>query len=44
MSPTIIPYFATGLMYEAGFERIAAIAGGLSAWKQAGGAVEGRNS
>lgn len=30
-------------MYEAGFERIAAIAGGLSAWKAAGGAVEGRN-
>lgn len=28
-------------MYEAGFEHIAAIKGGLSAWREAGGATEG---
>ncbi|MEM9803728.1 MAG: rhodanese-like domain-containing protein [Cyanobacteria bacterium P01_D01_bin.56] len=31
-------------MYQAGFEHTAAIEGGLSAWKAAGGAVEGRNT
>ncbi|MEM1251861.1 MAG: rhodanese-like domain-containing protein [Cyanobacteria bacterium P01_H01_bin.21] len=31
-------------MYKAGFERIAAIRGGLPAWKAVGGAVEGRNT
>ena len=31
-------------MYEAGFERVAAIKGGLPAWKAIGGAVEGRNA
>jgi len=31
-------------MYQAGFERIAAIKGGLPAWKAIGGAVEGRNT
>ncbi|MGD1857806.1 MAG: rhodanese-like domain-containing protein [Leptolyngbyaceae cyanobacterium] len=31
-------------MVEAGFERIAAIKGGLPAWKAIGGAVEGRNT
>lgn len=31
-------------MYQAGFERIAAIKGGLPAWKAVGGAVEGRNT
>lgn len=31
-------------MYQAGFERIAAIEGGLPAWKAVGGAVEGSNT
>lgn len=31
-------------MYTAGFERVAAIKGGLPAWKAIGGAVEGRNT